>query len=551
MTQPVVDISRLTIALPAGGDRSHAVADVNLCIAAGEVVCLLGESGSGKSVVAHAIMGLLPRALTITGGRIRLQDKDLTRLPAEQYARLRGSRMSIIFQEPMTALNPMMRCGAQIEELLRIHGLTSGTVRRQRVMDILARVHFDDPQRVCRAFAHQLSGGQRQRVMIAMALIMRPVLLICDEPTTALDVTTQAEILELLMEIQRDTGMAILFITHDIAVAARLAGRIVVMQHGRVVETGACREVLCTPRHAYTRRLIQAVPSLQPERAPRPEASSQPVLTVRSLYNAYRQGGWWRARRATVVADDVNLHVSAGETLGVVGESGCGKSSLARVIAQLIPYDRGEIRLDGQLLRSGKHPGKRAAGQPVQMVFQDPYQSLNPRRSVLESLIEGPLNAGVSRAAAIDRARQLIARVQLSEASLRRYPHEFSGGQRQRICIARALACKPQLLIADEAVSALDVSVQRQILDLLEEIQAQLGLAMIFITHDLRVAARLCDRILVMQAGKVVECDTARAVLQTPHHPYTRELLAATQYAAPPPTWQTAERPASTSSELP
>jgi len=531
MMQPVVDISHLTIALPAGGDRSHAVTDMNLRIDAGEVVCLLGESGSGKSVVAHAIMGLLPRALTISGGSICVQGQDVARLAPEQCARLRGRHMTIIFQEPMTALNPMMRCGAQIEELLRIHGVTagagSGTTRRQRVMEMLARVHFDDPPRIFRAFPHQLSGGQRQRVMIAMALIMRPALLICDEPTTALDVTTQAEILKLLGELKRDTGMTILFITHDIAVAQRIAERIVVMQHGQVVETGTCRNVLGAPQHAYTRMLIQSVPSLQPARASRPEAGA-PVLTVRGLTNAYRQGGWWRARRVTVVADDVNFQVGAGETLGVVGESGCGKSSLARVIAQLIPYDRGDILLCDQPLAQRR----RAKKQPVQMVFQDPYRSLNPRRSVLESLIEGPLNAGVSRTAAIDKARQLLARVRLSEASLLRYPHEFSGGQRQRICIARALACEPQLLIADEAVSALDVSVQRQILDLLEEIQAQLGLAMIFITHDLRIAARLCDRILVMQAGKVVECDTARAVLQTPRHPYTRQLLAATGYAA-------------------
>jgi len=527
MTQPVLDISHLTVALPSGGDRRHAVADMSLRIAAGEVVCLLGESGSGKSVVAHAIMGLLPRALAITHGSICVQNgdqtEDLMRLTPGECARLRGRVMSIIFQEPMTALNPMMRCGAQIEELLRIHSVASGASRRQRVMAMLARVHFDDPLRIFRAFPHQLSGGQRQRVMIAMALIMRPALLICDEPTTALDVTTQAEILKLIAELKRDTGMAILFITHDIAVARRIAERIVVMQHGQVVETGTCPDVLGAPQHTYTRELIQAVPSLQPKRAQRPDAGN-PVLTVRGLYHTYRQGGWFTPRRTTVVAENIQLQVSAGETLGVVGESGCGKSSLARMIAQLLPYDRGDLRLNGQPLVAGK----RAAGRPVQMVFQDPYQSLNPRRSVLESLIEGPLNAGVSRARAIAQARRLIARVHLSEASLWRYPHEFSGGQRQRICIARALACEPALLIADEAVSALDVSVQRQILDLLEEIQTQLGLAMIFITHDLRVAARLCDRILVMQAGKVVECDTARAVLLAPRQPYTRQLLAAT-----------------------
>ncbi len=527
MKTPVLEIADLFVTLPASGDRAHAVKGMNLSIAAGEIVCLLGESGSGKSVIAHAIMGLLPKALRISSGRIAVLGDDVASMAPAKLMELRGKRMSMIFQEPMTALNPVARCGAQIEELLVIHGVAPASARRARVLDMLRQVHFAEPERIYRSFPHQLSGGQRQRVMIALALCLKPALLICDEPTTALDVTTQAEILKLIVELKNQTGTAILFITHDIGVAEQIADRVVVMRLGDTVEAGTCQETLQAPKTDYTRMLIAAVPSIEPMRT-EPSTSKKVALEVIQLKNAYRQGGWFTKRRETVVADNINLRVRPGETVGVVGESGSGKSSLARCIARLTDFDSGEIIIDGlPLVGTRSRREEMEVRKQVQMVFQDPYRSLNPRLSVLESLIEGPINFGVSRAAAIERARELMHRVRLPEAGLKRYPHEFSGGQRQRICIARALACEPKLLIADEAVSALDVSVQKQILDLLEEIQAQFGLAMLFITHDLRVAARLCDRILVMQSGRVVEEGTAQEVLCAPTHAYTRQLIAA------------------------
>jgi len=526
MPEPVLEIKNLFVKLPEGADRAYAVKGVNLSIQPGEIVCLLGESGSGKSVIAHAVMGLLPTALTVSSSSITVLGDDVASMTTEKLEALRGKRMSMIFQEPMTALNPVARCGAQIEEVLIIHGVAAAA-RRARVVEILRRVHFSEPERVYRSFPHQLSGGQRQRVMIAMALCMEPALLICDEPTTALDVTTQAEILKLLLELRSQTGTAILFITHDIGVAEQIADKVLVMRLGEAVETGTCQQTLRAPKTDYTRMLIGAIPSLEPMRI-ETTRSEQPVLEVIKLNNAYRQGGWFSKRQETIVADNVNLRIRPGETVGVVGESGSGKSSLARCIARLTEFDAGEIIINGlPLIANRSRRDEIEVRRQVQMVFQDPYRSLNPRRSVLESIIEGPMNLGVSRQAAIEKARRLMERVRLPEAGLNRYPHEFSGGQRQRICIARALACEPKLLIADEAVSALDVSVQAQILDLLEEIQAQFGLAMLFITHDLRVAARLCDRILVMQSGRVVEEGTAQQVLKTPTQPYTRELIAA------------------------
>ncbi len=524
----VLELKQLFVKLPASGDRPYAVNGMDLRIREGEIVCLLGESGSGKSVIAHAIMGLLPAALEIASGSIEVLGEDVAGMPARQRQELRGKRMSMIFQEPMTALNPVMRCGAQIEELLLIHGRKNAADRKAATLAMLRQVHFAEPERVYRSFPHQLSGGQRQRVMIALALCLKPALLICDEPTTALDVTTQAEILKLIVELKELNGTAVLFITHDIGVAAQIADQVVVMRLGDALERGSAAETLNAPKTDYTRLLIDAIPSLEPARA-KSALSDDPVLEVSGLHNAYRQKRWLFAKgKETVVANDVNLRIRPGETVGVVGESGSGKSSLARCIAGLNLFDAGDIRINGQSLTGSRlRSEEMALRRQVQMVFQDPYRSLNPRLSVLESLIEGPMNFGLGRAEAVERARLLMARVRLPEAGLGRYPHEFSGGQRQRLCIARALACEPRLLIADEAVSALDVSVQKQILDLLEEVQEQYQLAMLFITHDLRVAARLCDRIMVMQSGRVVEEGSAREVLQQPTAPYTRQLIAA------------------------
>ncbi|MFT3761503.1 MAG: ABC transporter ATP-binding protein [Pseudoxanthomonas sp.] len=528
MKRPVLEIENLSVELPDGGDRSHAVNGMTLAIGKGEIVCLLGESGSGKSVIAHAIMGLLPKTLSISSGTIKVLGEDVATMPARELRKLRGNRMSMVFQEPMTALNPVVRCGEQIEELLLIHGEKNVRARKSKAMEMLRQVHFSEPERVYRSYPHQLSGGQRQRVMIALALCLEPDLLICDEPTTALDVTTQAEILTLVLELRRLHGTAILFITHDIGVARQIADKVVVMRLGDAIEEGPRDVVLNHPGTDYTRMLIDAVPPLEPARAQGSQGQA-PVLEVSRLFNAYRhKSGFFGKTKETIVADNVNLAIRPGETVGVVGESGSGKSSLARCIAGLNSFDSGEILIGGKsIAQSRRRSEELAFRQQVQMVFQDPYRSLNPRRSILDSMIEGPMNLGWTREAAVEKACMLMDRVRLSRSVLGRYPHEFSGGQRQRICIARALACEPRLLIADEAVSALDVSVQKQIMDLLEEIQDQFKLAMLFITHDLRVAARLCDRIMVMQSGQVVEEGTARQVLMAPTAEYTMQLIAA------------------------
>jgi peptide/nickel transport system ATP-binding protein len=523
---PVLEISGLAIGLPAGGDRARAVDGVDLAVGAGEIVCLVGESGSGKSVIAHAVLGLLPRALHPEGGAIRLQGEDLLSAPAERLRALRCTRMSMIFQEPMTALNPVMTCGRQIEEVLREHTGLDPTQRRTRVLDIMRQVRLPDPERLIDAYPHQLSGGQRQRIMIAMALILEPVLLIADEPTTALDVTTQAQILSLIRDLQRQRGTGVLFITHDFGVVAEIADRVAVLQHGKLVEVGTADQVLGAPAHSYTRMLVSAVPSMEPRhRDAVPDGPA--VLRTAGLGKTYRSGGFLQPTRIVDAATDVTLSLRRGETLGIVGESGSGKSTVARCIARLIDPTAGTIHLDADEIG---HMGRfrlRRHRKRVQIVFQDPYRSLNPRRSVGASIVEGPMNYGVPRRVALERARSLMATVKLDPAALDRFPHEFSGGQRQRICIARALAMEPDVLIADEAVSALDVSVQAQVLDLLDQIRRSLHLAMLFITHDLRVAAQICDRVAVMHRGRVVEEGPTARIFCAPAHDYTRALIAA------------------------
>jgi peptide/nickel transport system ATP-binding protein len=519
-------IEGLGIRLPPGGDREHAVTGVRLEVAAGEIHCLVGESGSGKSVIAQAVMGLLPRTLRPSGGSIRLAGEDLLQADSERRRRLRGEKMAMIFQEPMTALNPVMSCGAQVDELLRQHTAMDGTARRSRVLEMFGHVRLPDPARVYSAYPHQLSGGQRQRIMIAMALILKPALLIADEPTTALDVTTQAEILRLIRELQRETRTAVLFITHDFGVVAEIADRVSVLKLGELVESGPAREVLGSPRHPYTQVLLAAVPTLTPRKAPVEE--SRPVqLRTRALSKVFHGGGWLRRRHDVRAVDDVRLEVRRGETLGIVGESGSGKSTVARMVARLIDPTAGEIELDGRSITGATASVEREMRRRVQVVFQDPYRSLNPRRTVGAAIAEGPINFGASRAEGWRRAAELLALVRLSPASLKRYPHEFSGGQRQRICIARALALEPDVLIADEAVSALDVSVQAEILQLLEDIQQRLHLTLLFITHDLRVAAQICNRIVVMHHGKVVEEGPVAQVFQAPRQAYTRALIEA------------------------
>ncbi len=523
---PILEIDGLSVSLPAGGDRPYAINDISLTVDRGEIVCVVGESGSGKSVTAFSVMGLLDRrALVPVAGSIRLDGEDLLALDDRKLRRMRGERMAMIFQEPMTALNPVMRVGDQVSEMLEIHGELSHAERRVRVLAAMADVRLPDPESLYRAYPHQLSGGQRQRIMIAMALSLEPALLIADEPTTALDVTTQARILRLIRDLQASHGMGVLLITHDFGVVAEIADRVVVMQEGRIVEEGAVEEILVSPAHPYTRHLIDAVPSMTPPERPEPEG--EPALETIALEKVYGSTGWLDGGQEVRAAANISLILRRGETLGIVGESGSGKSTVARCIMRLVDPTSGAIFVNGVNVAGMRQGTLRALRRQIQIVFQDPYRSLNPRRTIGRSIVEGPMNFGVPAETAWARARNLIEVVGLAADSLGRYPHQFSGGQRQRICIARALAVEPVILIADEAVSALDVSVQAQVLDLLDDVRRTYRLAMLFITHDLRVAAQICDRIMVMHEGGLVEQGPTSEIYANPRHPYTRELLAA------------------------
>ena len=522
----VLSIENLTIALPAGADRRYAVRHISFDVAPGKVVCLVGESGSGKSVIASAVMGLLPEEVKPQAGSIKLQGFELVGASADKLRSLRGTSMAMVFQEPMTALNPVMTCGAQVDEMLSRHVDMAPAQRKARILEIFRHVKLPDPDRVFSSYPHQLSGGQRQRIVIAIALILKPALLICDEPTTALDVTTQAEILKLILELQNENGTAVLFITHDFGVVAEIADEVVVLQLGDMVEKGPKLDVLTQPQETYTKMLLKAVPELGAPQRP-PLGNAVPLLDVRNLSKTYKTGSWPGKRRIVQAAKDISLSIRPGETLGIVGESGSGKSTVARCIARLIDPTSGDI-VSGE--HSFAHLGVKhlsALRRLVQVIFQDPYRSLNPRQTVGASIIEGPINFGVPRDQAWARAEELITLVRLSPDALRRYPSEFSGGQRQRISIARALACEPKVLIADEAVSALDVSVQAQILDLLADIQQRLSIGILFITHDLRVASQICDRVIVMSQGEVVEQGAIKDVFFAPQHAYTKTLLAA------------------------
>jgi peptide/nickel transport system ATP-binding protein len=522
---PVLAIRGLTVALPRGADRPHALRDVTLDLNAGEILCVVGESGSGKSMTASAVMRLLPPGVAIEAGSVMFEGQDLTRLDEAAVRKLRGARIAMVFQEPMTALNPLRSVGDQIGEMFRIHTALSGSEIATRVQALLEEVRLPDPPRIARAFPHELSGGQRQRAMIAMAMALDPLVLIADEPTTALDVTTQAQILHLIKDLQRRKGTAVLFITHDFGVVAEIADRVAVMQHGLVVEEGPAAQVLRAPAHVYTRSLIAAVPPLA-ARAPR-AIGTEPILEMQDVRKTYRKGGFLgRGARVTHAVQGVTLTLPKGATLGIVGESGSGKSTLARCLVRLIEPDSGRVTLGGTELTTLSRGQMRQQAKRIQMVFQDPYGSLNPRRRAGELVAQGPMVQGVPRAEAMAQAKRLFGLVGLDPAATDRFPHEFSGGQRQRIGLARALALEPEVLVADEPVSALDVSVQAQVLRLLAELRERLGLSLVFITHDLRVAAQVCDLVAVMKDGVVVEHGAIGTVFNAPQHPYTQALLA-------------------------
>jgi peptide/nickel transport system ATP-binding protein len=523
---PVLRIERLSVQVVASPLAQHVVEDVSFEVRAGETLCIVGESGSGKSVTSMAVMGLLPPdALRASGGSILLQGENVLACSPARLRELRATRMAMIFQEPMTALNPVETVGNQIDEVLRIHGRLGKRERRAKVLAMLRAVHMPDPERIHDAYPHQLSGGQRQRVVISMALILGPKLLIADEPTTALDVTTQKQILALIQELQEKHNTAVLFITHDFGVVAEIADRIVVMNRGRVVEEGTRDEILMRPREPYTRTLVSSVPSLVPK--VREVQDEHVVLAVSALNKTYGETRLFGGGRTVAAAQEVSLQLRRGEIVGIVGESGSGKSTVARCVVRLLQPTSGVIEICGQDIAAVSGERLRVLRERVQIVFQDPYRSLNPRLTVGESMIEGLTNFGKSRSEALARARELLGMVGLDETAMHRYPHQFSGGQRQRICIARALAPGPDVLVADEAVSALDVSVQAQVLDLLNDIRKRTGIGVLFITHDLRVAAQICDTILVMHQGRVVEAGPADVVLTSPRQDYTRALIEA------------------------
>ena len=524
---PLLSVQNLSIALPRGSDRPFAVQDVSYDIHAGEILCIVGESGSGKSMSANAIMGLLPDYLTPQQGRILFRGQDLLRQDEATLQAMRGKDMAMIFQEPLSALNPLMMVGEQTSEVMRVHNAYPGADRLRRTLELLDFVGLPDPATLYHVYPFRLSGGQRQRVMIAMALALEPALLIADEPTTALDVTTQAQILALIARIQKEKGMGVMFVTHDFGVVAEIAHRVAVMEKGVLVEQGPADEVLNRPRHPYTQRLIAAVPHRRGEERTA-TGDDAPVLEVKDLKKTYVIGhGWLGGKREVHAVDGVSFTVRRGETLGIVGESGSGKSTIGKCLLKLVGINGGQLIFNGQDIAKMSESRFRPLRHDIQMIFQDPFASLNPRHTVGRIISDGPVANGVPRAKAEARVRELLSLVGLDPSAFDRYPNQFSGGQRQRIGIARALALEPKVLVADESVSALDVSVQAQVLQLLHDLQQRLQIALVFITHDLRVAAQICNSVLVMHRGKVVEYGSPSQIFDNPQHAYTRQLIAA------------------------
>ena len=522
---PVLSVQGLTVAF----GEAVAVADLSFDIHAGETLALVGESGSGKSVTALSVLRLIEReGGRIAGGSIQLQGTEVTTLAPRALRQMRGGTVSMVFQEPMTSLNPVMRIGAQVAEVLVLHqhlDRRSAVAAAERALE---EVRIPEPRRRLSQFPHELSGGMRQRVMIAMALACRPSLLIADEPTTALDVTTQAELLALIKALQAERGMAILFITHDMGVVAAIADRALVLRKGRMVEEAHVAALFARPRAAYTRQLLAAAPRLDTG-GREPVGRADVVLDIAHLTTTFAaRTGPFRPRQVTTAVDDVSFALHRGETLGLVGESGCGKSTLARSILRLIEPASGRITLGGTRIDGLDDAAMRPHRRRIQMVFQDPYASLNPRMNVGDAVTEPAyLHGLVSGSARNALALEMLGKVGLEPDAARFHPHQFSGGQRQRLCIARALSVSPDVIVADEAVSALDVSIALQITDLLLAIQSDAEIAILFISHDIAVVERVSHRIAVMQQGRIVEIGEAAQILRQPRDDYTRRLIEA------------------------
>ncbi|ONG50097.1 ABC transporter ATP-binding protein [Pseudoroseomonas deserti] len=543
---PLLDVQALSVAFGKPQAPKPALEKVSFVVQPGEVVALVGESGSGKSVTAMSVMQLIGReGGRITGGRMLFSPDgaapvDLAQLEEEKLRRLRGREIAMIFQEPMTSLNPIKTVGVQLAEVLVLHQGASwkaATAEAQRMLD---RVHMTEPARRMGQYPHELSGGMRQRVMIGMALLCRPKLLIADEPTTALDVTVQAQIVVLLQELQRETGTAVLFISHDLALVSQIASRVVVMRHGQVVEQAPRDSLLAAPTQPYTRMLLDAAPRLGGG-SPAPLPAAAPLLSVRGLSKTFPT-----PKGPVQAVADVGFDLQAGETLALIGESGCGKSTTARMVMRLIEPTSGSVSIDGRDITALSPRQMQPVRRAMQMVFQDPYASLNPRLSAFDAITE-PLAIHAPRMPRAERrarAEAVLRQVHLPADSLDRYPHQFSGGQRQRLCIARALSLEPRILVADEAVSALDVSVQMQVVALLQELQQRLGLACLFISHDIGVVERISHRIAVMRAGRIVESGATQDILRAPREAYTQQLIAAVPRLPQPRAVQEAMVPA-------
>jgi peptide/nickel transport system ATP-binding protein len=525
----VLQVQGLSVSAQTEHGLKPLVQDLSFDLCRGETLAIAGESGSGKSITSLAIMGLLPQpAVRVTGGSIHLGGKNLTRLPEPALRSIRGNRIAMIFQEPMTSLNPVMSVGVQLTEAIRAHDPVSWTEARKRAVEALRAVRLSEPDRRMSQYPHELSGGMRQRVMIAMAMALKPEVLIADEPTTALDVTVQREVLDLLRDLQRDLGTAIILITHDMGVVAEMADRVIVMREGRQVEIASTAEIFQAPRADYTRALLAAVPRMG-QGAARPPTTQAPIVRLTDVVVRYpHRGGLLGGITHNVHAvEHVSFDIRKGETFALVGESGCGKSTIAKALVGLVPH-QGRIEIAGLAMEGLDAPALKAMRRKVQMVFQDPMAALNPRMRVGD-LIAEPLVIHAIGDAASQRAKaaDLMARVGLEASHLERYPHEFSGGQRQRICIARALALQPDLIVADESVSALDVSVQARVLELLRMLQDEFGMSYLFISHDMAVVDNISDRVAVMYLGQIVELGTRAQIFGNPQHPYTRRLIDA------------------------
>jgi len=527
MNKPILSVAHLSVSF---NHSSKVVDDISFDIYQGETFALVGESGSGKSITALSVLRLLPPNARIQASEISLQGDNLLRRAEYEMCQVRGRRIGLIFQDPMSSLNPVMTIGDQIEEVIKLHFDLPQQAAKQRVLELLRQVEIPKPEQRISDYPHQLSGGQRQRVMIAIALAGEPDLLIADEPTTSLDVTIQAQILNLLKTLQKQTGMSLWLISHDLALVSNMADRVAVMQQGKIVETGYCDEFFRHPKHPYTQKLLSALPSMQSclkhSRQERP-----PLLQVDDFKVHYpiRKGIFKRVVDHVRAVDGVSFTIQQGKTLALVGESGCGKTTLGKGLLNLIPGTAGQVKIDGVALDTLQGEALRQKRADMQIVFQDPFSSMNPRMLVGDIVAEGirALHPGVSAVDRQARVSQLLRQVGLPEDAAQRYPHEFSGGQRQRICIARALAVDPKLIICDEPTSALDVSVQAQIIELLKSLQREKGVSYLFITHDLAVVAEIADEVAVMHQGRIVEYGSVAQVLTEPQQAYTKKLLGA------------------------